>query len=782
MNSEPTEHTLGHRFAAWVFDHPRLVLLAASLFILLMGCGVTGVSQATGYRIYFTDDNPDLMAMERFEVTYSGIDSVAIVIHTEEGDLFSREAASAIEEITELAWQMPHVRRVNSITNFQHSWADGDVLTVEDLIQGASNLSEEDLSRSRAIALNEPLLAGKLISPDARTTIIAVAINLPPDIGQAQAEVAAAARALVSDLEVRFPNLRYALSGSIMLGQAYSDAKAIITRQLFPMMFFAIGVVVVVSLQSFSAGALALATAVSASLCGVGFGGWFDAEWSSVSSTTPMIIIALAIAGCIHLFNAIFSNMRSGFDKRESVIKAITSNIFALSLTGATTATAFLSYLVMDSPPYHHLGLMTAAGIASALILTLTALPAAVSLLPIRAKQENWQSRLIQRLFLWFPEIVIRYRIVILIVAALSSIICVSALPKLEFVDRYVENFDQRIAFRRDSDFMREHISGAYRMEFSLNSGRSGGVNTPSYLLALDRFSNWLEEHEAVQSVSSYIPIIKRLNMNLHGDDRDWYKIPENPDEAAQYLFLYEMSLPYGLDLTDRITLDKSASRMTVILRNIDSKEFRLFLEQADTWINNEEAIASSDIVGTLLMYDRMSERILSSLKLGGGAALVIIACLLCIAFRSIPLGLFSLIPNVLPILMALGLWYYIYGSGTWALLGVFIIALGIVVDDSIFYITKYIRARRLHRLSPEDAVRYAHRNVGPAMLYTTITLVISYGALATSPSSLTADAALANMIALALALTFDLLALPAALLVGDQWMNWAGLKKGAKP
>ena len=120
-----------------------------------------------------------------------------------------------------------------------------------------------------------------------------------------------------------------------------------------------------------------------------------------------------------------------------------------------------------------------------------------------------------------------------------------------------------------------KNLSGIYQVGFSIGASESSGISDPEYLAKLDEFAEWYKKQPGVIHVNSFSTVMKRLNRSTHGDDEVWYRLPDKRDLAAQYLLLYELSLPYGLDLNNQINIDKSATRLTVTLGNVTSREIR---------------------------------------------------------------------------------------------------------------------------------------------------------------------------------------------------------------
>jgi predicted RND superfamily exporter protein len=240
------------------------------------------------------------------------------------------------------------------------------------------------------------------------------------------------------------------------------------------------------------------------------------------------------------------------------------------------------------------------------------------------------------------------------------------------------------------------------------------------------------------------------------------------------------MSLPYGLDLNNQINVDKSAIRLTVTLTTLSSNELISIEERAATWLkNNAPHIKSGDGTGTTMMFAHIGKRNIISMLYATTLALVLISLVLIVALRSIKIGLISLIPNLAPAAMGFGLWGYMVGEIGLSLSIVSTMTLGIVVDDTVHFLSKYLRARREKHLSPEDAVRYAFRTVGRALLITSIVLVAGFLVLATSSFELNSGMGLVTALVIVLALLADFLFLPPLLIKIEEKFNAKELLAG---
>jgi len=341
-------------------------------------------------------------------------------------------------------------------------------------------------------------------------------------------------------------------------------------------------------------------------------------------------------------------------------------------------------------------------------------------------------------------------------------LLLVAQVPRNQLNDEFVKYFSENVPFRVDTDFVVEHLTGIYMLEYSLPAKEEGAITSPEYLRLVDEFADWLRQQPEVLHVNTFTDIMKRLNKNLHGDDPDWYRLPDNRELAAQYLLLYEFSLPFGLDLNNQINVKKSATRITITLKSISSEELLALQERAQNWLR-QHAPAYMHVEGAspTLMFAHIGHRNIRAMLEGTVLALVLISLILTVFLRSVRIGLLSLIPNLAPIGMGFGLWGLFVGEVGLALSVVGGMTIGIVVDDTVHFLSKYLRARREQGLSPEDAVRYAFHTVGTALWVTTLVLMLGFGVLALSDFKLNAGMGLLTAITIGLALLADFFFLP---------------------
>jgi hypothetical protein len=314
--------------------------------------------------------------------------------------------------------------------------------------------------------------------------------------------------------------------------------------------------------------------------------------------------------------------------------------------------------------------------------------------------------------------------------------------------------------------FAEKHLTGMSVMEFELKAKDAGGINEPEFLRQVEAFSVWLRALPETRHVQTLSDTMKRLNKNMHGDDPDYYRLPESREMAAQYLLLYEMSLPYGLDLNDQINVDKSALRLIASFRSLTSNEMIDMERRALEWLERHAPALSAQASGPSLMFAHIGARNIESMLKGTILALLLISLILGLALKSFRFGLISLIPNLVPAAVAFGIWGFWVAEVGLGLSVVMGMTLGIIVDDTVHFLSKYLHARREEGASPEEAVLYAFSSVGQALWVTTLVLASGFGVLAFSDFAANGRMGLLTAVTIVIALVVDLLLLPALLLL----------------
>jgi len=454
---------------------------------------------------------------------------------------------------------------------------------------------------------------------------------------------------------------------------------------------------------------------------------------------------------------------RTGTRKRDAIVEAMRVNLHPVFLACLTTALGFLSMNFSEVPPLRHMGTFVAFGVGAAFVFSVTLLPALLSLVPIRVRTSADRR---DAAMAALGEFVIRRRRALGWGVGAIAVALIASIPRNELNDVFLHYFDESIEFRRDADFTVENLTGLYTMEYSLDSGAPEGIADPAYLSDVAAFAEWYRAQPETIHVNVITDTFLQLNRSMHGDDPAAYRLPSSRELAAQYLLLYELSLPFGLDLDNQIAMDKSATRMTVATRTLSSNEVIALDRRALRWLaGTAPNIARAESAGGTLMFAYLGRRNIIATLLGTTIALVGISFLLIFALRSVRLGLASLVPNLVPGAMGFGIWGWAVGEVGLSLSMVSAMTFGIVVDDTVHFLSKYRRARQELGCTSPDAVRVAFRTVGRALLTTSLVLVAGFVVISLSSFELNAGMAKLTALVIALALFADFFLLPPLLM-----------------
>lgn len=839
------------RYTEFLHKWRWFIVLGTVLFSAFCMAGFQKLSFNGQYRIFFSKDNPKLQAYDELQYTYTKDDNIFFVIAPKNGDVFTAENLKIIHELSEAGWQIPYSTRVDSLSNYQwtraHKDEDGeDGILVSDLVEDPENLNDKLIADIKNLALKEPVLVNKLVSPSGHVCGVNVRVELP-DLGVGFQELdreiqvskgentvefrwngisldpesikadfpegieivsaernpdsktvswkikastdykgtykvtftgkdenkdsALAAFAIEEEFEKKYPQIDIKLTGMSMMNDAFNSTIAKDLATLNPLMYLTILLVIIILLKSFSATLATLLVIGLSTGCAMGLFFHLGNEMTGPSSSAPTMILTLAVADCIHILVLFLNNLKSGMSKFEAMRESLRVNLGAVFLTSFTTAIGFLCMNFSDAPPYHDLGNVTAIGIGFAFILSVFFLPALIFILPTRKRESSTAAK--DHKMNLLAEFVISHRPMIFAVFTAFTIAMAFSLTKNDLNDQFVEYFSKNVKFRNDTDFAMENLSGIYQLEFNLSAGEEQGITSPEYLKKLDAFKDFLLKIDDVNHVTSVSDIFKKINRSMHYDNQDFYVIPEEKELAAQYLLLYEFSLPLGFDLNNQINTARSATRFTVTVNNVSTKRQKLITQQAENWLRDNcpeymHAYAASPAV----MFAHISESNINSMLFGTLWALLLISACLAIALRSISFGILSLVPNFVPAIMAFGVWGLINGQIGLGLSVVVCMTLGIVVDDTVHFLSKYMRARRELKLSAEDAVRSTFKSVGTALIFTSIILTSGFFILTFSDISINADMGKLTACTIVLALLADLFFLPALLISFDKFLN----------
>lgn len=758
-------------FVQYVVEHPKRFLALSLALFIVSAMGNPHYRNTMDYQFFFSADNPQLAAFKQLQQEYSKTEAVFVAIAPDNGDVFTPKNLAIIEEFTEQAWSTPYSMRVDSLTNFQYTQGSEEGLDISNLFENSAAMDSAELAQRKAFALKEPALVNALVSSDGGVAGVRLTINMPGiKHEQETPDVVLHVRKLAADIEQLYPNIKIYLTGQIVVDQSFPESTQADFNFVWPAFLVIMMVMLAIIFHSIFFMAATIVTGILAIGAGLGLVGWTELKVNAAVTAAPVMILTLAIADCIHILSNYTHELKLGRDKKLAMSNSLQINFVPVLLTTFMTVLGFLTLHFNDSPPYQALGYVVASGVVYAMVFALIFLPALIMVIPHKLPKvesiTNTRSKRMERLANW----VIKNNRWLPWLMGCVALFFVLSSSMNEINDNPVKYFGENQTMRQHLDFVNSNITGLGALNYSINSGEDNGITNPVYLGKVDEFSKWLKSQPGVIQVDTFVDVIKRINKSLHADDQAYYKIPSSPEEVSQYLLLYELSLPNGMDINNMVTSQKSASRVRVTMTNTEGRYHIALNQKALEWQKNNmpEAMWSQG-ASAPLMFAHIGKRSIDGMLGGLIGALFIMSGLLIFILRSGTLAAISLVSNVIPVAMAFGVWAWVSGEIDLGITITFGIAFGIVVDDTIHFLSKYQRARRDLGYGTEAAITYAFSTVGVALLVTSMVLIAGFSMLGFSNMNITANMAILTTVTIAFAFLVDFFLVPSLLLKFDK-------------
>lgn len=754
------------KIAAFLVYRPWLNLFIGLLLIVGASLGLMKLKSDFSYRIWFKSDNPYLVEFDKFEKMFGNDENVAIVVHSENG-IFDVESIKFIQKLTQELWTVPEVIRVDSLTNYNWTDANEDGITVDPLFPDEFEVTAADIRNKQPKVMANELLPGYLISKDGKTSIIYAPLQPAIDKSPNFKEVTLGARALAEKYKDQGDHQLYVL-GTAAINYGFEEIGQQDMGKVMPVVLGMMLLFLLISFKRISATILPFIVIIAVIVMTLGVSGFIGLQFNNLTSAVTPILIAITIACTVHLLFTFFSARQAGYDRKQAAVISVEKNFLAILLTELTTVIGFVSNGASDVVPLTHMGYMAAIGTLLAWVMTMLILVPLLSLLPIKVKQKADKVGIDQPAT-WavnYVSWVGRNGLAIIITFSLLTVGAVYLATKNEVNSDPLKYFAKDVPVRVADEFAEQHLGGQQSLEIVINSGSPEGIKDPEFLRKAGEFQTWLDAQPYVSKTISLLNILKDTNRALNGGTQDQYKLPESREWAAQELFVYTMSMPQGMDLNNRMTIDNGAIRLTALSTLHDSNTVLAEIDRIEK--KAKEIGVDAQVTGKTLLGHSVNPLVVNSFISSIAIAFFIIAVFLTLVFRSIKLGLLSMVPNIIPLF---------FGAAVMSLLnkpldvGTVLVAstcLGIAVDDTIHFMTDYYKKMKAGYES-ELALAQVFTHTGPGMLIITLVLVTGFGSFVLGSFTPNINFGILTAIILSMAMVVEVLLVPAALLLNKK-------------
>ncbi|NPA59359.1 MAG: MMPL family transporter [Epsilonproteobacteria bacterium] len=727
------------------------IIIFITLVVGLLSLSLKNLAYEGSYRIWFDKDSNIIKNYDNFRSTFSGDDTFIVAFKDVDG-IFNKKAVDTILELTQKFSDIDGVRKVESLSNYQYISSEDDDIIVEDFLYG-----DEDLEQKKQLALKDTLILNQLISKDAKTTMFGV--RLSSKAGANEEVNIYVFEQLKKILKEQKSDYRFYITGApaitaSLVGISQRDAMILMPLAVFVVigfLFFIFRNLMGVLVPSVVV-VLTFLSVLSIEMI-LGY------KLNNFTVNIPSFITAIAIADAMHLYLAWVYFKSKDNNTKESLYLALKSNFTPIALTSLTTAIGFASLGISSLEPVSTLGLAITSGAVIAFVLSVSIAPAILLTLPqnYKVKQVKIFNFLNTKGYGAFivkndKKIVFSFMIVFIIISF--------GLLDLKVDSNSLKYFAKDTVVRSGAEFVEKNLTGSMVYEIILDAKAKEEVKNPAFLETIVKFEKeFIQTYPEVRFTTSLKDIVKRMQSVINTDANSL--LPKDRNLVAQYLLLYSMSLPQGMEINDKIDTQERYLRLSININLQDTSKDLQMIEWIKNWWDKNTKY-SADVQGQSVIFAYMQSSITDTLITSISITLLVVAFFMLLIFKNLKTLWLFILPNITPILFVGGIMGYL---GINVDIGVAISAaviLGIAVDDSIHFFSKYFDA--IKTKSFEDTIDYIISHSGNAMILTTLILSCTFAIFGVSSFIPNINFAIVTVSALNIALVLDLVLLPALL------------------
>ncbi|MEK9761870.1 MAG: efflux RND transporter permease subunit [Deltaproteobacteria bacterium] len=770
------------RWGRWVTRRPWWTLGVFMLLFMALLTQLPKLQLDTSTEGFFRQDDPVLIEYERFKERFGSDKAVVLMIRPD--DVFSPETLKALTSLhRELEKELPYLDEVVSLVNVTSVRGEAEKLIVEDLLKDSPETSEAR-QELRARVLSNPIYRDQLISEDGRLTAMVIRPtvmvldelelasqaelldfatndqsvtedltdfdeNSPSATADAlldfdeEPQQATNAHELTLEEESRLMAVLKSITGryqsenfQIYLGGMIVMETTILASMLENMPRFTITALILIAVllalvfRRISGVILPLLTVVIALLSTVGLMAATGTPFTIISQILPSFLLAVSIGYSVHLLTIFYQQLQIGNSRQESIVEALGHSGLAVLITSLTTAGGLVSFAGVGLAPVGDLGRFGAIGVLIAVLFTLAPLPALLTILPIQANQKSEASKTQQDSLMVHFGVFSLYNPwkVLLVSGAVLGVSFFSAL-QLEFDHNPIAWMPEGHDLRVSNEAINTEMKGASVAEVVVRTSEENALKSWEWMNALDQFNREAEATKvgalAVGKSTSMADTLKQIHQALNENRADFYTIPKDPELIAQELLLFENS--GGDDLERQVNPLYTTARITVKMPWLNANQYAPVLQE----LRNKGTqifggLGEFHLTGMVVLLAETMVLMIDSMLQSYLVAGLVITLLMILVLGRLRLGLISMIPNFLPIVLGLGVMHWVGLPLDLMSILVGSIALGLAVDDTIHFFHNFQRYFQ-ETGDPEEAVRRTLNTTGRAMLFTSIVLSIGF-------------------------------------------------------
>jgi predicted RND superfamily exporter protein len=680
-----------------------------------------------------------------------------IIIAIESPEVFEQSFLNLLKSFhMELKNEVPYLKQITSLINVRHTHTKEDELIVEDLL-GAWPEKPVNLLELKQQVLNNPFYLNHIISNDGRiaAVVIETVAAVDESLGEEQIlaefgedilenqrpskpklyfsekenrKVVEAVNRVVN----RYQSNRFHLtaSGGPVIIDAFNRTTLKDVRLFIVLSLLAVALFIGLLFRRMSGVILPLLIINASLFSTLGIMALFGVPIKLPTTIIPAFLLVVGVCDAVHILAIFFRHFDLGKTKEDAIVYAFGHSGLAIVLTSLTTIAGLLSFSVAELSAIAEIGYFAAAGVMLALVYTIIMLPALIALTPLKQTRIKVQKHsFMDRMLRSVADFTARRPCMIIIFSLVIFAIFLPAVFQLKFSHNVVEYFPDHMPYRPDLRYIDQELKGSLTLEIVLDTGREDGIYEPWILNRIELVGRKIKKINgadiSVGKVFSITDILKEIHQALNENNEAFYRIPQHRDVIAQEFLLFENS---GTDDLERITDSQfKKTRITVKTSWVDSVVCKDFMRDIYYQLQNVfKDKVDATITGLLALLARTVSAAIYSMAKSYILALMAITLMMILLMGDVKIGLLSMVPNLIPIIITMGLMGFMYIPLDLNSLMIGSIALGIVVDDTVHFIYNFQKYYN-RRGDPYYAVQKTLLGVGRALVITSLVLATGF-------------------------------------------------------
>lgn len=729
------ESTFG-RIAQWSFRNRwSAIILVLAIFLPLVS-QIPKLTTDMSNEGFFRPDDKVLIDYNEFR-NQVGKDEF-IVVAVRGPDIFSLDFLTGLRSLhQDIEDNVPFLDRVTSLVNVRNTRGEGDELIVEDFLERwPGNL--EDLNELKKRAADNTLYENYMLNKEGTVTAVIIKpLACNPDVeGLPQGEGTCQPMSNVQNREMiialdkilkRYDGENFSVS---MAGMPAVIEYLNITLEkdlgiIIPMIFLMVIIFLALLFRRISGVVYPVLIFAVSLLSALGIMAVLRIPMTGITSLLPSFMLVVSISDAVHILALFYPAFQKNGDREKAIVAAMEHSGLPVLMTSVTTAAGLASFAAAKVAPIADLGIVTPIGVFLALLYTVFLLPALLAFFPVKKKKSiARRDHIFETIFDKITAITCEKQWLVIGIFSVLLVLAMAGAARLRFEHNALKWFPKDSRIRMATEEIDREMRGTISFDVVINTGKADGLYDPDFIHSLEeavlKFGNYQTEDLFVGKVLALPTVLKETNRALHGNNHEYYTIPDNGKLIAQELFLFQLS--GSDDLEELVDQQFSKTRLTMHVPYRDTSRYEQFVSDVRTDL--KKRFPDYDIVATGVnaIFVEILNNVMTSMSRSYAIALILISVFMVLMLGKLRMGLLSMIPNLFPIIMIMGLMGWLRIPLDFGTILIGSITLGLVVDDTIHFLHNFGRYYDEHN-DPKAATQRTLNTVGRAMLVTSLVL-----------------------------------------------------------